>query len=220
MEFPCGVHARCRGCRIRIREGTLPITSPQKQILNDEEIKDGWRLACQGVVYDDLIIELDQWKSDVLSDDTNFQFTPMDGLGIAIDLGTTTLAAQLVDRNTGEVLAVETAINPQARFGGDIMTRIDTASRLKKQNEMKKLIQVQLCDMIMDLFHSSQMQKKDLKRIIIVGNAVMHNIFCGLDVNPMGFHPFEPISNDLEIYSPNDLGWDLNEDIILSLIHI
>ena len=109
VEFPCGGHARCRGCRIRIKEGTLPITSPQKQILNDEEIEDGWRLACQGIVSDDLIIELDQWKSDVLSDNTNFQFTPMDGLGIAIDLGTTTLAAQLVDRNTGEVLAVETA---------------------------------------------------------------------------------------------------------------
>ena len=218
VEFPCGGHARCRGCRIRIKEGTLPITSPQKQILNDAEIKDGWRLACQGIVNDDLIIELDQWKSDVLSDDTNFQFTPMDGLGIAIDLGTTTLAAQLVDRNTGEVLAVETAINPQARFGGDIMTRIDTASRLKKQNEMKKLIQVQLCDMILNLFHSSKRQKKDLKRIIIVGNAVMHNIFCGLDVTPMGFHPFEPISNDLEIYSPAELEWDLNEDVIIEFL--
>ena len=66
VEFPCGGHARCRGCRIRIREGHLSVTAPQKQILNDTEIKDGWRLACQGLVQDDLTIELDQWKSDVL----------------------------------------------------------------------------------------------------------------------------------------------------------
>jgi len=218
VEFPCGGHARCRGCRIRIKEGTLPITSPQKQILNDKEIREGWRLACQGVVNDDLVIELDQWKSDVLSDDTRFQFIPMEGLGIAIDLGTTTLAAQLVDRNTGEVLAVETGINPQARFGGDIMTRIDAASRLKKQNEMKKLIRGQLYDMIMDLFQSSQSSKDDLKRVIIVGNAVMRNLFCELNVAPMGFHPFEPISNDLEIYSPKELGWALNRDVIIEFL--
>ena len=58
VEFPCGGHARCRGCRILIKGGTLPITSPQKQILNDVEIKDGWRLACQGIVNDDLIISI------------------------------------------------------------------------------------------------------------------------------------------------------------------
>ena len=126
------------------------------------------------------------------SDDSDFHFIPMDGLGVAIDLGTTTLAAQLVNRETGEVLAVETAINPQARFGGDIMTRIDTASRLKKQNEMQRLIRAQLFEMIMNLFQSSQTVKNDLKRVIIVGNAVMHNIFCGIDVAPMGFHPFDP----------------------------
>ena len=218
VEFPCGGHARCRGCRIRINEGTLPITAPQKQILSDKEIEEGWRLACQGEVQADLVIELDQWKSDILSDDSSFQFIPMDGLGIAIDLGTTTLAAQLIDRTTGEVLAIETAINPQARFGGDIMTRIDAATRLKRQNEMQRMIRVQLYGMITELFESSKRSKSDLKRIIIVGNAVMHNIFCGLDVTPMGFHPFEPISNNLEIFSPKDLEWDLDGNVSIEFL--
>jgi len=218
VEFPCGGHARCRGCRIRIREGHLSVTAPQKQILNDTEIKDGWRLACQGLVQDDLTIELDQWKSDVLSDNSDFHFTPMDGLGVAIDLGTTTLAAQMVNRETGEVLAVETSINPQAKYGGDIMTRIDAASRLGKQGEMQQLIRAELFGMIKKLFHGSQMDMGDLKRIIIVGNAVMHNIFCGIDVAPMGFHPFEPISNNLEIYLSEELGWDLNKDVVLEFI--
>ena len=148
VEFPCGGHARCRGCRVRIKEGHLPVTEPQKNILDDNELNKGWRLACQGSVQNDLIIELDQWKSDVLSDDSDFQFLPMDGLGVAIDLGTTTLATQLVNRETGEVLAVETDINPQAKYGGDIMTRIDAASRLVKQNEMQLLIRSKLNDMI------------------------------------------------------------------------
>ncbi|MDP6754737.1 MAG: ASKHA domain-containing protein [Candidatus Marinimicrobia bacterium] len=218
VEFPCGGHARCRGCRIRIKEGRLPITDSQKNILDDKELNEGWRLACEGRVQDDLIIELDQWKSDVLSDDSDFQFSPMHGFGVAIDLGTTTLAAQLVNRETGEVLAVETAINPQAKYGSDIMTRIDAASRLVKQNEMQLLIRSKINDMIIDLFHSSNENISRLKRIIIVGNAVMHNIFCGIDVEPMGYHPFEPVSNDLELYTPSELRWDLNEDVTIEFL--
>ena len=218
VEFPCGGHARCRGCRIRIKEGHLPITDSQKNILDDKELNEGWRLACEGRVQDDLIIELDQWKSDVLSDDSDFHFSPMEGLGVAIDLGTTTLAAQLVNRETGEVLAIETAINPQAKYGGDIMTRIDVASRLEKQDEMQWIIRAKLNDMIIDLFHSSNEKNSRLKRIIIVGNAVMHNIFCGIDVEPMGYHPFEPVSNDLELYTPSELRWDLNEDVTIEFL--
>ncbi len=218
VEFPCGGHARCRGCRVRIKEGHLPITDSQKNILDDKELNEGWRLACEGRVQDDLIIELDQWKSDVLSDDSDFQFSPMHGFGVAIDLGTTTLAAQLVNRETGEVLAVETAINPQAKYGSDIMTRIDAASRLVKQNEMQLLIRSKINDMIIDLFHSSNENISRLKRIIIVGNAVMHNIFCGIDVEPMGYHPFEPVSNDLELYTPSELRWDLNEDVTIEFL--
>ena len=218
VEFPCGGHARCRGCRIRIKEGHLPITDSQKNILDDKELNEGWRLACEGRVQDDLIIELDQWKSDVLSDDSDFHFSPMEGLGVAIDLGTTTLAAQLVNRETGEVLAIETAINPQAKYGGDIMTRIDVASRLEKQDEMQWIIRAKLNDMIIDLFHSSNEKNSRLKRIIIVGNAVMHNIFCGIDVEPMGYHPFEPISNELEIYKPSELGWDFGEDVAVEFL--
>jgi uncharacterized 2Fe-2S/4Fe-4S cluster protein (DUF4445 family) len=218
VEFPCGGHARCRGCRIRIKEGHLSITDSQKNILDDKELNEGWRLACEGRVQDDLIIELDQWKSDVLSDDSDFQFSPMHGFGVAIDLGTTTLAAQLVNRETGEVLAVETAINPQAKYGSDIMTRIDAASRLVKQNEMQLLIRSKINDMIIDLFHSSNENISRLKRIIIVGNAVMHNIFCGIDVEPMGYHPFEPVSNDLELYTPSELRWDLNEDVTIEFL--
>ena len=73
----------------------------------------------------------------------------------------------------------------------------------------------------MNLFQSSQTVKDDLKRIIIVGNAVMHNIFCGIDVEPMGFHPFEPISNNLEIMDASaiSLARDNNIPIIVFSIN-
>ena len=72
--------------------------------------------------------------------------------------------------------------------------------------------------MIINLFHSSNEKNSRLKRIIIVGNAVMHNIFCGIDVEPMGYHPFEPVSNNLELYTPSELRWDLNEDVTIEFL--
>ena len=73
---------------------------------------------------DDLTLELAQWEAQILADTSRFAFTPREGFGVAIDVGTTTLVAQLLDLSRGEVLAVRTALNPQARFGADIMSRV------------------------------------------------------------------------------------------------
>ena len=69
-------------------------------------------------------LEIAQWSIAVLDDRADVPFEPADGLGAVVDIGTTTLVAQLVDRRTGAVLKVETALNPQARFGADLMSRI------------------------------------------------------------------------------------------------
>jgi uncharacterized 2Fe-2S/4Fe-4S cluster protein (DUF4445 family) len=123
VEFPCGGRARCKGCRVRVIEGSLPVTAEQEQMLSPEEIAAGWRLSCQCRAEEDLTLELAQWEAQILADATRFSFAPREGLGVAVDVGTTTLVAQLMDLRTGDVRAVRTALNPQARFGADIMSR-------------------------------------------------------------------------------------------------
>jgi len=61
---------------------------------------------------------------DVLTDNSGISGTGKTGLGVAIDLGTTTIVGQLVDLASGSVLAVDTSLNPQASFGSDVMSRI------------------------------------------------------------------------------------------------
>ncbi len=109
VEFPCGGQGRCRGCRIRVLRGEAKVNPAQREILSAEEISQGWRLACQCILESDLEIELRQWDAAILPDETTFAFQPREGLGVAVDLGTTTLAAQLLDLRTGGVLAVKTA---------------------------------------------------------------------------------------------------------------
>ena len=111
------------------RRSTGPSRSPlaQQQMLSADELAAGWRLACQCSADLDLTLELAQWEAAILADDSPFSFHPRDGFGIAIDVGTTTIVGQLLDLREGKVLAVRSALNQQARFGADIMSRVGFA---------------------------------------------------------------------------------------------
>jgi ferredoxin len=97
VEFPCGGAGTCRGCRVRVLEGSLAVTPEMAAALTAAELASGWRLACRGRVESDITLEVAQWDAPVLGDDLALEFEPGEGCGIAIDLGTTTLAAQLLD---------------------------------------------------------------------------------------------------------------------------
>ena len=155
VEFPCGGHGRCRGCKVRVLEGAVAVNDAQRQQLSLEEITNGWRLACQGNLEGDLAIELRQWDAAILTDETAFAFTPKPGLGAAVDLGTTTLVAQLLDCETGRVLAVRTALNAQARYGADVMSRVQYAVAERGQAQLTKVIRRQIGKLIEQLLRAA-----------------------------------------------------------------
>ncbi len=209
VEFPCGGQGRCRGCRIRVLSGNAQVNPAQREILSAEEIAQGWRLACQCLVESDLEIELRQWDAAILADETAFAFQPREGLGIAVDLGTTTLAAQLLDLKTGGVLAVKTALNAQARHGADVMSRIYFAVLEHSQARLQQLIREQIGGLIQQLLAAAGKPGAEIRDVVIVGNTVMHHFFCGVDAEPLSHYPFESPRLGLEEFSARDLGWKL-----------
>lgn len=209
VEFPCGGRGRCKGCRVRILSGNLPPTAEDRNRLSPEEIEHGWRLSCRARVEGPLRIELAQWEAKILADDSHFGFTPSEGLGIAIDLGTTTLVGQLLDLRTGHVLAVATALNDQARHGADIMSRVDFATHGGGQKTLTHLIRQQLSQLVRELLAAVPARTPELRRVILVGNTVMHHLFSGISVEPLAHTPFEPVHDGLQSFRPADLGWPL-----------
>src|SRR5689334_16726427 len=185
VEFPCGGHGRCRGCKVRVLAGHADINDAQRRHLKEPELDDGWRLACQCHLDDDLVIELRQWDAAILANDTAFEFTPRPGLGVAVDLGTTTLVAQLLDLSTSHVLAVRTALNGQARYGADVMSRVGFSVAEKGQSKLEEIIRTQIGKLINDLVFAAQVNPADICDVAIVGNTVMYHIFCGIDLEPM-----------------------------------
>ena len=210
VEFPCGGQGRCRGCRVHVLAGHASINDAQRARLSAEELEDGWRLACQCSLEDDLVIELRQWDAAILVDDTPFAFTPRPGLGVAVDVGTTTLVTQLLDFSTGRVLAVRTALNSQARFGADVMSRVQFGVAKDGAQQLRDLIRQQIGGMIEHLVFAAQAAEGEITDVVLVGNTVMHHLFSGLDVEPLSRYPFESEQLGLQTFHPGELGWKLS----------
>jgi uncharacterized 2Fe-2S/4Fe-4S cluster protein (DUF4445 family) len=209
VEFPCGGNGICEGCKIKVLAGHLPLTPEQDLMLSRKEVSEGWRLACRCRADEDLTIELAQWEARVLTDDSDFEFTAREGLGVAIDLGTTTLAAQLLDLQSGNVLGVSTGLNEQGRHGNDVMTRVFYAVEEHGQPELEKIIRTQLGTMIGSLIENSHADGARVRDIAIVGNTVMHHLFSGRDVGPLSQYPFHPPNIGMAEFSSLELGWSM-----------
>jgi uncharacterized 2Fe-2S/4Fe-4S cluster protein (DUF4445 family) len=210
VEFPCGGQGRCRGCRVRVEEGTAEINDAQRERLTETELKNGWRLACQCSLIDDLVVELRQWDAAILADESPFAFEPRPGLGVAVDVGTTTLVAQLLDLATGQVMAVRTALNAQARYGADVMSRVEYACAEGQLLTLTQLIRNQVAGLIDQLVFSSKAAGDEIRDVVLVGNTVMHHLFGGLNVEPLSHYPFEPRDAGLQKFVARDLGWNLS----------
>ncbi|MBR3811870.1 MAG: DUF4445 domain-containing protein [Agathobacter sp.] len=191
---PCGGTGRCGKCKVQIVEGMLPITNQDKEFFSKEELDCGWRLACGAVVTEDLTIRLG-WKEEkdiqVQSEFIAYTEKPYAqiGYGIAIDLGTTTLAAQLVDLSSGQILGTQTGLNHQRAFGADVISRILSATQ-GKASAMKNSIRNDLYHLIEQLCDGNQVEITQLTKIVIAGNTTMIHLLMGYPCESLGQAPF------------------------------
>ena len=127
VEFPCGGKGTCGKCKVKLLQGEILTDPEHKRKLKELALSSDWRLACMSRADTDLVLEVGQYEAMIQADDTLFSFESREGHGVAVDLGTTTLVAQLVDLSNAKVLAVETALNPQRLWGSDLISRLEAA---------------------------------------------------------------------------------------------
>jgi uncharacterized 2Fe-2S/4Fe-4S cluster protein (DUF4445 family) len=210
FEFPCGGTGLCGGCKVRLLAGSLLVTDFDRSAFSREELAHGWRLACQAHAETPIVLECGQWHMDVLADHSAQSAlkpgTEKHGLGIAIDLGTTTIAAQMLDLATGNIFAVETDLNPQSAYGSDVMTRIRAALT---GNDLTTVVRSKLQSMIAKLARG---REPEICEVVLVGNTVMHHLFAGLDVAPLSRAPFESAHLEEQSFRPQALNWPLRSE--------
>ena len=132
-------------------------------------------------------------------------------LGVAIDIGSTTMSAQICDMNSGEILAVSGMMNPQIRFGEDLMSRVSYGFMNKEgADELTKAVQDGLQQLIATAAVKQNLDVQDIFEIVLVGNPVMHHLVLGIDPVELGGAPFALTFDTAFNCAAHEIGLDLN----------
>ncbi len=139
-----------------------------------------------------------------------------DRFAIAFDLGTTTIAASLLDRQWGTRLAATGALNPQREFGADVVSRLEAALHTPKNLRLQSiLVNRELERLTRELLTKAGRSPDEVGAIAIAGNPAMEHLLLGLDVESLSFPPYRPRFTAGSRVRTTELGWELEFDAYL-----
>jgi len=185
----CNGVGKCGKCKIIIKKGKFR-TEPT-ELLTEKEKKKGYLLACQTLPEEDLEVfippesrlgehqileKIESSAKKVKSAGENF--------GLAIDIGTTTVVAYLVDLDTGGIIDMESQLNKQSVFGADVLSRINQSKETGGLEELNSLITEninELAEILLDRNFFGDSREHHIKKIVTAGNTVMTYLLLGAD---------------------------------------
>jgi uncharacterized 2Fe-2S/4Fe-4S cluster protein (DUF4445 family) len=172
--------------------------SQEERALLERKGKDAsiCRIACMCRVYGDAQANLPDTDAFILTDYKG-GLPAYDGgdpsLGFAVDIGTTTLALLLIDMAWGAPLAKKAALNPQAAYGADVLSRI-VYSNANGPEDLARAVREKLWELMEEALSEVKCQKHMVSRLSITGNTTMLHYLAGLDPRGIGVAPFTPQS--------------------------
>jgi uncharacterized 2Fe-2S/4Fe-4S cluster protein (DUF4445 family) len=231
LRTDCGGKGSCGKCRIKV---VSPLTgSPsdadesEARILGESNLSAGMRLACRLIVSGDIRLEIPQTSrlsGEVAQKGLPTLFDKLAGLrlqrrkipdsyGLAVDLGTTTIAVYLCNLKTAAVTASTSARNPQTLFGDDVMSRI-SAIRLDPDllARQQKMAVSAIEWGINTLCRSTRIDPTKISTMAVVGNSTMIHIFAGENPSSIGVFPYTPVFVEEKILRAGSLGFRFNPD--------
>jgi uncharacterized 2Fe-2S/4Fe-4S cluster protein (DUF4445 family) len=139
-----------------------------------------------------------------------------DNLAIAFDIGTTTIAASLIDIDTGERVARTGSLNPQREFGADVVLRLQAACESEeKLHRMSRLVNDEAQRLARQLLSSVNADFNNLSGIAMAGNPTMEHILLGLPVTSLAFPPHRPLFSAGRNLRASSLGWEVDVEVYL-----
>ncbi|MCR4614649.1 MAG: ASKHA domain-containing protein [Clostridiales bacterium] len=205
FSMPCGGRGKCGKCRVRVTGGVSEPTGTELAFLTREEINKGIRLACMTTVTGNAAIDIPQESGgDILSDffAEDITLDPVGkNYGVALDIGTTTVAGYLIDLSSGKVLEKCVRMNPQRPYGADVISRINFAL----DGNLRHL-QSLTADCINGIIGELCPDRDMIDCICAAGNTAMLYLLSGRDPSSISAAPFKADSSFGEYISPADIG--------------
>ncbi len=229
----CGGAGNCQQCIIRWVQGELnPPTDSERQAFSDRKLANGYRLACQAIPIGDVTINIPpdststKQRLQVEGFDVDVQPDPVIDLvrrgkpllGLALDIGTTKLAAYLVDLETGHTLAKGGTSNPQIAYGEDVISRIAYANRgAAETTKLHESLVDGINDLVSEICQAGDLDRHQILDAVAVGNTAMHHLLAGLPTRQLGEAPYEPAQRDPLNLPADSLGLDLAPGALVHL---
>jgi uncharacterized 2Fe-2S/4Fe-4S cluster protein (DUF4445 family) len=229
LRSDCGGKGMCGKCLVRIAESSLKsVSTPEDaevRILGEKDLQAGYRLACRVKALNDLSVEIPD--SSLLSAEVvekapmilpkpiPFRALPAAGsakrYGLAIDLGTTTIAVYLCDLVSGKVTGSISVRNPQTMFGDDVISRIGIVAENSGNLIRLQKIAVQAIEWsVTALCQSSDIDPGHIRSAVVVGNSTMIHLFTGVNPSSIGVFPYAPLFVEDKTFKAGSVGFEFN----------
>jgi uncharacterized 2Fe-2S/4Fe-4S cluster protein (DUF4445 family) len=140
------------------------------------------------------------------------------GFGLAVDIGTTKIAAFLLDLEKGKTLAQKGLMNPQIRYGEDVISRISyTENNISGRHILQECLVEALNDLVKELCQEAGIHPEQIVEVVAVGNTAIMHFFAGLSVKQLAMSPYVPSVNKSLDLPARDLGLKLSPGIYVYL---
>lgn len=189
LDAPCGGLGRCGGCRVRSGGGLFEPRPSERAALSPADLAGGWRLACMARVAAPATVQVGPADETSSGPSEVAASGGRGGLGAAIDVGTTTLAAALVDLADGRVVGTASALNPQVAFGHDVLSRVGRAIA-GDGDALLAAVTGELHRLVGRLLSGAGASDADLVDVVVVGNPAMVHLLIGRDPSPLVAPPY------------------------------
>lgn len=205
LNMRCNAHGLCKGCRVELKSGCVQNIHTAETVHGPAIIRacehrasgvelhiaipDQSLLGSRHKIVTDFHLQITASSAPLCDIQEN-----VPALGVAVDIGTTSVVVLLVDLHTGKIIAESSMLNQQAQYGDDVITRIEVCTRDRAM--VQRLQEVVIAQTLRPLIDQALAQAKapshQLRCITIAGNTTMLHLFAGVDPTPMGVVPFTP----------------------------
>jgi len=194
LEQPCAGRGTCGKCKVLVEEGVAPPDEIERQHLTPGELALNNRLACRARVQGDTRVVLSPivvYSNKSFRGSYRYRRSEVP-LGLAIDLGSTTVAAFLTMLDNGEVCAGGASLNQQTVYGADVISRLAAARNSPANAERLHRLALASINQAVDSLKLPERVRQRVSRVTVVGNVAMHHLLTRLPVHTLAEIPFQP----------------------------
>ncbi|HEW91541.1 MAG TPA: DUF4445 domain-containing protein [Thermotogaceae bacterium] len=218
MNIPsyCAGRGVCGKCKVRFIDPIPTPTKAEEKLLSNKEIQNGIRLACQHFVNSNISLELsEKFDFDIFIKVNQNHRRKSNTLGIAVDLGTTTIYMRAIDLESRDWLFEAMSLNPLIMFGADVVSRMTWIIEKNKGAFFSRQLFGKISSILVSGI-SKLNYRPQIRKMVIVGNNPMMHLLLNLDISKLAFAPYEsPYLHKPTRFDSKKYGFDENFEIFI-----